>query len=137
MAIKLTLIRGLPGSGKSTRAKAMVSQYRGSILHLEADMYFVDKQGIYRFDESKLSNAHQWCRAKTEQGLVEGSSVIVSNTFVQRWEIEPYYYLAKKLKVEFEVLVCTGEFGSIHNVPEETIEKMKKRWQTWRSDLQL
>ncbi|MEZ8100959.1 ATP-binding protein [Vibrio bivalvicida] len=131
MTLKLTLIRGLPGSGKSTLAKTM------SAKHYEADMFFISDCGAYVYDATKIANAHQWCQAMTEQTLASGKSVVVSNTFVQRWEIVPYFKLAKRLSAKFEVIECHNHYGNIHGVTAETIQSMKKRWQEWQSVPQL
>lgn len=131
MTVTLTLIRGLPGSGKSTLAKTI------DAIHYEADMFFVDAHGNYRFDASQLDQAHQWCQQETEQSLANGHDVVVSNTFVQRWEMKPYVQMAKKHKVNLVVRECNGSFVSVHNVPKETIISMKKRWQKWQNDPQL
>ena len=45
--------------GKSTLAKRVCNQ------HIEADMFFM-KDGEYKFDPTKLKQAHEWCREKTE-----------------------------------------------------------------------
>lgn len=123
MAITLYLVRGLPGSGKSTYAKKL------DAVHLETDMYFVDKQGNYQFDASVLSQAHEWCHQETEQQLKQRHNVVVSNTFVQHWEMKPYLALAKKYRANVMVSVCSGEYSSIHDVPLSTIENMRNRWQ--------
>ncbi|EGQ9291270.1 ATP-binding protein [Vibrio vulnificus] len=124
---KLTLIRGLPGSGKSTLAQQLAKQTLA--VHLEADMYFVDQQGRYQFDPTRLEQAHRWCLNKVCQYLKQGRAVIVSNTFVQHWEMKPYLRFAERHGLSVETLVCTGEYGSIHDVPAQTIEKMRQRWQ--------
>ncbi|EOS8554016.1 ATP-binding protein [Vibrio vulnificus] len=124
---KLTLIRGLPGSGKSTLAQQLAKQTLA--VHLEADMYFVDQQGRYQFDPTRLEHAHRWCLNKVCQYLKQGRAVIVSNTFVQHWEMKPYLRFAERHGLSVETLVCTGEYGSIHDVPAQTIEKMRQRWQ--------
>ncbi|RJX72897.1 ATP-binding protein [Vibrio sinensis] len=135
MTFKLTLIRGLPGSGKSTLAKALAMDGVNTI-HLEADMYFVNSQGEYHFDPSQLPNAHQWCQQQTEQGLRSKQNVVVSNTFVRRWEIVPYWRLAKQYRAQFEIIECQGDYGNIHGVDASVITTMKKRWQTWQNDRQ-
>lgn len=127
MAQKLILIRGLPGSGKSTLAKKLATELHAA--HLEADMYFINEQGEYLFDAEKLPQAHSWCQTSTEQELMQGRTVIVANTFVRRWEMDAYYQLATKLNVPIEVRVCTGRYKNIHGVSEQTISKMRQRWQ--------
>ena len=123
---KLTLIRGLPGSGKSTLARTYQT------AHFEADMYFALATGEYQFDPTKLDLAHQWCQAQTKKALASGQNVVVANTFVRRWEIQPYYVMAKALGVEFEVIECGGNYQNIHGVPRAVIDKMRSRWQEWK-----
>jgi predicted kinase len=120
---KLILIRGLPGSGKSTLAKMMSAE------HVEADMYFIDNNGDYHFDETLLNQAHQWCIDRVKDLLNQGVDVVVSNTFVRYWEMKPYIELANTKSVELEIIHSTGSFNTIHNVNAATMEKMRKRWQ--------
>ena len=55
----LFIVRGVPGSGKSTFAKHIWNEY----AICEADKYFVDREtGEYKFDATKLKEAHEWCR---------------------------------------------------------------------------
>jgi len=55
--IKLTLIRGLPGSGKSTLARKL------DAIHIEADQFFIQQNGVYLFNPKKLKAAHEWCQS--------------------------------------------------------------------------
>jgi predicted kinase len=125
---KLTLIRGLPGSGKSTMAKAMTDA-DPMLKHFEADQYFVDASGDYKFEPSELEDAHSWCFAETRSAINDGFSVVVSNTFTRKWEMEPYLKIAKTHGAELEILVATGDYGSIHSVPQKTIDAMRARWE--------
>jgi predicted kinase len=122
----LYIIRGLPGSGKSTLAKILAEKY--NFNHLEADMFFM-QDGKYIFDRNKLKEAHKWCQEQVEEYLSMGHNVVVSNTFVKLWEIEPYNELAKKYLAEINIIECNGQYQSIHNIPEETIKKMRENWQ--------
>ena len=120
---RLTLIRGLPGSGKSTLAKTYHA------VHLEADMYFINKQGKYQFDPLLLKDAHVWCQQQCKFFLSRGEDVVVANTFIKRWEIEPYRQLATLFNATLVITVCRGEFNNIHHVSLSTLKKMKKNWQ--------
>lgn len=123
---KLILIRGLPGSGKSTLAKAYIAESNNSI-HLEADMYFINQDGQYCFDAAKLKKAHEWCLDTTRILLPQYSSVVVSNTFTTIKELKPYLNLVPI--TDIIIVEKLDRYGSVHNVPVETIEKMKARWE--------
>ncbi len=95
----LTLLRGLPGSGKSTFANLITNEF--SIC--EADKFFTDKEGNYNFDATKLSQAHSWCREQVEIRMKDNQMneqfyphIVVSNTFTKEWEMSEYFELAKK-----------------------------------------
>lgn len=122
---KLILVRGLPGSGKSTFAKQLA--LKEGLAHYEADRFF-DERG--RFDARLLPVAHARCLRQTHNELgYYGGSVVVSNTFTTLEEMEPYFQLAEALGAEVVVYKCRGRFKSIHNVPPATIRRMAARWQ--------
>ena len=115
---KLVLIRGLPGSGKSTIAKSMAG-YK----HYEADMYHM-VDGEYVFDFNNIKKAHEWCQSSTLAELEKGGRVVVSNTFTEKWEILPYI----EFGYSYSVIVARGEFENTHKVPEDVLIKMKARF---------
>jgi predicted kinase len=125
--IKLILIRGISGSGKTTHAKKLLAE-DSSLSHYEADMFFY-KNGEYNFNPQKLRHAHVWCKARTEDDLSVGKSVIVSNTFTQKWEIEPYLELGKKYNAEVTIKKANGNYQNIHGVPADALERMRSRWE--------
>ena len=130
--LSITLIRGLPGSGKSTLAKKLLLEselHESTAIHLETDMFFIDGSGDYRFQPKLLPEAHQWCQQQCALFLKEKQSVIISNTFVKQWEMKPYRELANQYKAQLVIKTCTGNYKSIHDVPETTIKKMKQQWQ--------
>ena len=128
--MKLILVRGLPGSGKSTIAKQLAESH--SVWHLEADQYFM-VDGKYKFDVYKLRQAHEWCQESTrlklegiKMGL--GDTVVVSNTFTTIKELRPYFDIAREFGIVPNVILAQGNFGSIHDVPEETMTRMRDRF---------
>ena len=125
----LTIIRGLPGSGKSTLAESIKNSHT---KHVEADMFHLNEYGDYYFDRNRLKNAHAWCLLETERLMYCGNDVVVSNTFTTKKEIMPYIDLANKLVVPVQIIICSGNYKSIHNVPNEVIEAMKNRWEDFK-----
>jgi|LakMenEpi03Aug12_release.lakeMendotaPanAssembly.Ray.scaffolds.fasta_scaffold897263_1 predicted kinase len=125
---KLIIIRGLPGSGKTTKAKQILAE-NPTYKHYEADMYF-ERDGEYVFVPSHVPDAHKWCQTATFFALSAGYTVVVSNTFTTKKEIEPYITIANNLKIPFEILTLTENYGNIHNVPQHTLNKMQNRFET-------
>jgi predicted kinase len=125
--MNLIIIRGLPGSGKTTLASVIATD--NNFEHYEADMFFIDVNGKYKFDRSNIRQAHEWCQTSTKHALAEGKSVIVSNTFTTVKELKPYFQMAKTVGITPTVYICQNDWGSIHGVPEDTMIAMKSRFQ--------
>lgn len=124
---QLILLRGLPGSGKSTFAKSLGG------FHLEADMFFI-QDGEYKFDVSKLKQAHEWCKGRAENWMMEGMEgypIVVSNTFTQEWEMDAYFELAEKYGYQTSCLIVENRHDSknIHGCPDDKIEQMRNRFE--------
>jgi len=116
--VRLVLVIGLPGSGKSTIASEF-SETNG-FVHVEADQYFIDEDGVMSFSSELLEDAHEWCLSETKKLLDGGQNVIVSNTFITAEERTKYFALGYK----FAVHTCYGKFQSIHNVDQDVIDRM-------------
>lgn len=121
MTAHLLLIRGLPGSGKSTMAQSMKAY-----LHIEADQFFMFG-GLYLFEAGKLREAHDWCQKYTRHNLLCGLNVVVANTFTRKWEMQPYLDMGFRV----DVITACGEFESVHKVPHTVIEAMRSRWEAY------
>ena len=131
----LFLVRGLPGSGKSTFAEHIWNNY----AVCEADKFFYDENGNYNFDGSKLKEAHAWCKNEVESRMIEHQNsegvyypeIAVSNTFTQEWELEDYFKLAEKYGYKVVSLIVENRHGgqNVHGVPEEKLEQMRNRFQ--------
>jgi len=123
----LYIVRGIPGSGKSTFANSLDCPV------FEADQYFIDSEtGEYKFDGSKIKLAHNWCKLRVEQSMEDDfQKIAVSNTFTQEWEMDAYYELAKQYGYRVFSLIVENRHGGVneHGVPEDKLELMKNRFE--------
>ena len=137
----LLIVRGLPGSGKSTFAKSILDNSNDCALvtksfnnmvythHYEADMFF-ENNGVYNFNKNYISNAHDWCYSNVVKSLLDGNNTIVSNTFVKLWELKKYLDLLNTIpEISLTVVELQTQFKGIHDVPADTIKKMKTNWE--------
>lgn len=127
---KLIIIRGLPGSGKSTKAKEIVEKTDHS-AHCEADMFHMIG-GEYCFNINNIKDAHKWCQASTAYWLNRGYTTVVSNTFTTIAEMEPYFEMAKHYGAYIEVIEMKEDYGNIHSVPEDVLQKMADCWEEYK-----
>lgn len=119
----LYILRGIPGSGKSTLAHQLTNNV------VEADM-FMYEDGKYNWSGDKLYMAHKKCFETVENMMKENiTPIAVSNTFIKIKEYKPYVELANRFNYEVIIKICDGNYQNIHNVPTETIERMKRRFQ--------
>jgi predicted kinase len=124
----LYIIRGVPGSGKTTLADKFLRH--GMIdAHFEADMFMVNENGDYYFNPKMLEFCHEQCKRLTEASLTIGRNVAVSNTFTRKWEFQPYLDMAQKFGAQCTIVVCAGEFENIHNVPDDKVAQMRARFE--------
>lgn len=132
----LILMRGLPGSGKTTLAKEIQSQNPGSII-LSTDEFW-RKNGKYQFDPSRLDAAHLWNQQRCMKAMQDQvDMIIIDNTNIRLAEMQPYAQLAWAYNYMFMTKVPTTDWAfevddcfhlNSHNVPHYLIEQMNKDW---------
>lgn len=122
----LYIIRGVPGSGKTTLA------YRLTDTVIEADDFFVDPDGVYRYDQKRIGEAHAHCQIRVLRAMAYGiNRIAVSNTFTRCWELITYIEMAKALGYAVRVIRCQGTWQNTHGVPAEIVEAMRNRFEDW------
>ena len=126
----LYIVRGIPGSGKSTFAKSLGG------AHFEADMFFM-KNGEYKYDMFKIKEAHKWCQDSVNTAMILNTTaalnetIVVSNTFTQEWEMKPYFDLAETHGYKVFSIIVENRHGGTneHGVPDEVLTKMSERFE--------
>jgi predicted kinase len=120
----LILARGIPGSGKSSFAKLL-----GDAICTADDFHM--KNGKYCWTQENAGAAHVWCQNKCMDFMKNNTSpIIVANTNTTVKEMKPYYDLAEKYGYKIFSLIVENRHDGIneHDVPEETLEKMRNRF---------
>ena len=87
------------------------------------------QDGEYRFDATKLKQAHAWCQGRAESWMEKGYNVVISNTFTQEWEMDAYFELAEKYGYQTSCLIVENRHDSknIHGCPDDKIKQMRNR----------
>jgi tRNA uridine 5-carbamoylmethylation protein Kti12 len=136
----LYLVRGLPGSGKTTFATTLVRDLTESsdmwnptvsdACVVSADDYFM-VSGRYEFQGTRLPEAHKHCRDSVIGCMMNGiNHIFVANTFTTVKEMEPYYEMANEHGYMVVSMIIENRHGgeNVHNVPEHVINRMKNRF---------
>ena len=119
---RLQIIRGLPGSGKTTIALKKFP----SLLRLETDMYFTRK-GKYTFTRDLNTKAVHWFKSMVKKCCKEGMDFVLTGVFAAHTE-RLLSTVETALNAGYEVYIqtMTANYGNIHNVPKSHFESMKK-----------
>ena len=156
--MRMVILRGLPGSGKSTLAESLVKADPWRIVPpgptwssgeaLSTDDFFIVDEGEYRFDPTKLAEAHGWNQNRTDNSLLlmrhNDANLVIDNTNIRLWEFRPYVLKADRAGVEVTVIgpdthpqlfapwaldpeECFRR--NSHGVPLETIRHMASSWE--------
>ncbi len=128
MVTKVTIMRGVSGSGKSTYAR---NNFPGAVI-LSSDDYWTKDGGDYKenFDVTKLGAAHAWnlrrfilyCCGDT--ALHDQKEIVIDNTNTSISELAPYYAVAQAFSIPVEiitldVLPAVALARNTHGVPEK------------------
>lgn len=131
MSKQAFIMRGIPGSGKSSWVKANCPGW----AVFSADQYFTDAAGVYNFRARELSQAHHQCFVGYLNRLLGGrDNVVVDNTNIRVFEIAPYYRLAEALGYEPTIIWVHADpsvaaLRNVHGVPTVKVAEMAKSFE--------
>lgn len=125
--MKVVIMRGIPGAGKSSYIKNNLPD----AFVCSADHFFM-MNNEYQFVPEMLPRAHGRCLQKFTHELLNWAQynlVVVDNTNICVVEIAPYAALAIAYGYELEiitldVLLEVAVSRQTHNVPENIVKKM-------------
>lgn len=126
----LMVLRGIPGSGKTTLAHFLVSlsSENQRMVDVATDNFFMNEFGEYCFDKSRLTEAHQWCLEKTEEFLGRDFHlVVVHNAGYLLEHVRPYQEIAERLGARYIQLIVENTHNNrdVHDVPQKTLDRMR------------
>lgn len=145
--MRLTIIRGLPGCGKSTFVAktwptaviAPLAVDNKTPRILSADQFFTNwKTGGYCWNPKDLGEAFAWETVQLVQAMRDGvPEIIRDNTHSRIWEYRVAGELAEVFGYEVRIIdlfdcgCCDDElaYRGIHNVPAHIIANMRERWE--------
>ena len=126
----LIILRGLPGSGKSSLANVLSEKNRWPVFSI--DDFFTDPvTGHYSFRFADNHLAYKHCQDRVEQAMqTHVEKIILDNTFTLSWEIEPYFNLASRHHYRVHVVTVENYHGgkNQHGISEEQVQKMAEKY---------
>jgi predicted kinase len=142
------IMRGLPGSGKSTAAKTLfLSLYGRGMDHIgeadtifSTDNYWLRPDSYYDFNPSLLGRAHAWNQEQVRKAVEEHflPFVIVDNTNIRLAWALPYVQLAERNRWDVQYVVPETPWAwdveecakrNTHGVPLAAIAHMKRQFE--------
>ncbi|XP_056417865.1 NEDD4-binding protein 2-like 1 [Hyla sarda] len=132
------LLRGLPGSGKSSLARKLKKEFPSALV-FSTDDYFLMEDGSYIYNPDLLLDAHKWNQKRARKAMSKGRTpIIIDNTNILAWHMKPYavmalengygvIFLEPNTHWKFDVRELARR--NSHGVPREKIQRMKNAYE--------
>lgn len=132
--LTITIMQGLPGSGKSYHAVNIAGETWGEVVSADTfpGLYTPQADGPPMFNVALLGNAHGACFRRAIEMLQAGRSVVVDNTNTTQLEVAPYVQLAQAFGAAPKLVRITCDpdkafARNTHGVPRQGFDGMVKR----------
>ena len=132
----LHIVRGLPGSGKTTATRKLAAE-TGAIL-IDPDALLV-QGGEYRWSPERFESAKYFAGEMMASAARMDADIIYADVLPKRDEVYAllaWVRSARKfydLKVyDLKITVEESKKRNIHNVRAEDIERMAREWEDWQ-----
>jgi uridine kinase len=127
----LYIIRGLPGSGKTTLANTLKTAGLVDEI-ISADMFFevlaqaLDKTYNEVFNVNHLATAHHMCMQLFIRALQDRKNIAVHNCFTKKEHFKEYEDCAYRMGYTTTIIIANNprRFND-HSVPPEAYDKME------------
>ncbi|XP_075055078.1 NEDD4-binding protein 2-like 1 [Mixophyes fleayi] len=132
------LLRGLPGSGKTSLARKLKRDFPSALV-FSTDDYFIMEDGTYIYDRNLLQDAHRWNQKRARKAMNRGKTpIIIDNTNIVAWHMQPYAVMA--LENSYQVIFLEPDTHwkfnvrelarrNSHGVSREKIQRMKESYE--------
>ena len=146
----IVIMRGVPGSGKSTKARSLAPAEN----IFSTDEYWM-VNGEYKFDASRLGEAHRWNESRANDAMNKGViPIVIDNTNIKIKAFQSYIDMASKhgydVKIEMpdtpwwidiypkikskkftDVDVSIFVNKTVHGVPHASVKTMMIGWEEY------
>ncbi len=124
------ILRGAPGSGKSTWAANYANYETAPCWVVSTDKFFINDNGEYIFDVKKLGYNHRLAFEEFQRAVNERfPTVILDNTNIRIRDYKKYVDTARNTGYTIVQKVFNGGYVNTHGVPLEKVEEMRQRFQ--------
>lgn len=134
----LTIVRGFPGSGKTSFGRELAAKQNG--LFVEPDMFLYDRDGKYNYTKEEFADAidrsimtlndyfnHGGKWAVYADVLPKRENVIWFTAWLKSfWSCDVRVHDMRKITYE------EAKSRNVHNVCEEDLKRMFEQWEDWQ-----
>lgn len=119
----LQIIRGLPGSGKSSLAKSF------DCMHVELDMYCI-RGRTYAWSPYRDCEARRLLKRRIADEMLERVDIVVSGVFPSMdGTLGHLVKCAYMFGYDVYIKTLDGDYGNIHNVRECDLKRMREKFE--------